>query len=151
MATIIKLPAPLLPSILSYLTLYRPAKSALSWKKALRITKELAGMVTTGHVLEQGKVARPCPPQIWAMAIEQMIERRSTLSLPLANHNYLRKIAYSIADQEDAKKEMARNQDERTGNHRRPAAVQVDDGLLPIERALREKEARVAGQRKDAR
>ena len=89
----------------------------------------------------QGKVARPCPAHIWAQALEQMVERRDALQLPIKNHNYLKQIAYTLADQTDAHHEKQRNQSERTGNHRTyvPKGPEPlgDDGLLPMEREMK--------------
>ena len=65
-----------------------------------------------------------------------MSERRDSLRLPLKNHNYLRQIAWTIADQDDAKAEAGRNEREATGNHRRPSGQGEGDGLSQIERAI---------------
>ena len=70
---------------------------------------EIKSLVTSGYVQTNKKVARPCPPNIWANAMEQMIERRDRLAIPMPNHNYLRIIAYEMADQQDAKEERASN------------------------------------------
>ena len=40
---------------------------------------------------------KPAPPRIWTAGIEQMLIARDRLSLPLANHNYLRTVVYGIA------------------------------------------------------
>ncbi len=34
---------------------------------------------------------------MWVVGIEQMVEQRNKLTLPLNNHNYLRAIVYGIA------------------------------------------------------
>lgn len=149
MAAITRLPAPLLPHILSYLSLYRPCKSALSWKKALRVTTELAALVATGHVLIPGQVARPCPPRIWAMALEKMLEQRDAIRRPLGGHNYLKKIAWGLADAEDAKREQQYHDVGARSAVPLQGAVEHDDGLLPIERAIKEREARLAEGRKE--
>lgn len=131
----LKLPQAVQNQLLGYLSLYNPAGGTMQSKKALRLTSELAAMVDAGHAQAPGKVARPCPARLWAQAMEQMAERRDTLRLPLKNHNYLRQIAWALADAEDAKKEQQYHETAATGGKRvRPPAS--DDGLLPIERAM---------------
>jgi hypothetical protein len=100
-----RLSAPLPKAVLGYLSLFRPGKQALTWKKALRLAGEIEQLVATGYVHVQGKVDRTCPPSMWARAMEQMVEQRGALRLPMASHNYLAKIAWDLADQADYGKE----------------------------------------------
>lgn len=99
---VVKLPSPLPQATLGYLSLFRPGKQALTWKKAKRLVTEITALVATDHVQVQGKVARPCSPRIWSQAMEQMNEQRNGLSLPMPSHIYLRKVAWDLADREDA-------------------------------------------------
>lgn len=101
------LPHPLPKATLLYLGLFRPEKQALRWEKAGKIVAGLAKLTGPGHVQVQGKVARPCPPRIWAQAMEQMIERREAIRRPLPNHNYLKQVAWQLADEEDARGETS--------------------------------------------
>ncbi|MFZ5760967.1 MAG: hypothetical protein ACOY32_15225 [Thermodesulfobacteriota bacterium] len=116
LAVCCRMPGPLPMVILNYLSLFRPEKSSLTWGKALRLAQELEQLVGKGHVQIERKPARPCQPRIWAMAIEEMLERRSRLTRPLKNHNYLRDVAYTIADREDAAIEKKTLAAERDGN-----------------------------------
>jgi len=100
---------------LGYLSLFRPRQRALAWSKSLRILNELSALVAPGHVQVQGKPARPCPPRIWALAMEQMVERSATLQRPLKNHNYLRQIGWQLADQADSGREKQVRQAEKSG------------------------------------
>ena len=130
--TIAHLPQPLSQVLFGYFSLFRPGKRALSWKKALRLAKEINTLTTPGHVQVQGKVARPCPPTIWAQAMEQMQERRNSLSLPMPNHNYLRQVAWELADRADCERESTGHQHEahgRASSHR---------GVDPLEKVKRE-------------
>lgn len=114
----VKLPQEL-AVVIPYLSLFRPASGqAVAAKKLRRLLSELADLVALGHVQVQGKPARPCPPRIWAAAMEQMSERRDKLNLPMPNHKYLRDVAWTLADQADAGAERDRNQQERSGNLR---------------------------------
>lgn len=106
-AAVAGLPAPLPKTVLGYLGLFRPSQTGLTWKKSLRLATEISALTACGYVSVQGRVDRPCPPRVWAQAMEQMVERRQALSLPLKNHNYLRQVAWQIADQEDAQNEKS--------------------------------------------
>ncbi|MBL4901080.1 hypothetical protein JYT85_01430 [Desulfocapsa sp. AH-315-G09] len=140
MAAIVSLPHPLPGSTIGYVSLFRPGKRALTWKKAKRLVNELAVLVTTGHIQVQGKVARPCPPGIWALAMEQMVERRDSLRLPMPNHNYLKQIVWELADREDAGQEKTIRQQESQGQ--RPTQRGVD----PLEKARQEWDKNNAGK-----
>lgn len=113
-----ELPGQINRQVLGYLALFRPRDRALMWKKALRLVRELAALVDAGHVHVHGRPDRPCPPQIWAIAMEQMIEHRDTISRPLPNHNYLRKVAWQLADKLDAELEARQHREERDGTAR---------------------------------
>lgn len=110
------LPDPIPKVMLNYLSLFRPGRRALSWKKVLRLSREIATLAAAGHIQVQGKVARPCTPRHWHAGMEQMAERRQSLSLPLKNHNYLRQIVWQLADQEDAANERTVRTQELSGN-----------------------------------
>lgn len=106
-AILVELPKDVQPVVFHYLGLFRPVTGrAMQAKKATRLLSEIKALVAAGHVQVDRKVARPCPPRLWAQAIEQMIERRDRLSLPMPNHQYLMKIAWDLADQADAAAEQ---------------------------------------------
>lgn len=134
----VKLPPPLPEVTLPYLGLFRPEERALAWKKATRLLAKLSQLVVAGHVQVQGKPARPCPPRIWAAAMSRMIDQRQRISRPLPNHNYLRQVAWQLADLEDALGEKSRNEQERNGNLRsyetapmsRPRSINPLDKLM---------------------
>jgi len=105
LSRIAALPAPLPKAALGYMSLFRPGRTGLTWKKALRLSEEIASLTACGYVSVKGQVDRNCPPRIWAQAMEQMVEKRITLTLPLANHRYLGKVAWQLADQEDLQAE----------------------------------------------
>lgn len=128
------LPPAVAKAALGYYSLFRPATRALSWKKVKTITLELTALVNPGYVQVQGKPARPCPAHLWAQAMEQMVDRATTLQRPLKNHNYLRQIAHQLADQADAKQEQHQRRMETDGSQRviRPPAD--PDGMSEIMR-----------------
>lgn len=100
-----RMPAPVNKQLFSCISLFRPEKRSLSWKKTLRLLGEVEQLVSKGYVGLQGKVDKNCPPSLWAKAMEQMTEQRSCLRLPMNGHNYLRKVAWDLADQADYSQE----------------------------------------------
>lgn len=124
-AVLVELPKDVQAVVFHYLSLFKPVTGkAIQAKKAGRLLAEIKGMVAAGHVQIDRKVARPCPPRIWAQAMEQMIERRDRLSLPMPNHNYLKSIAWDLADQADAQAEKTRSYAPRTvSNNRTPESL----------------------------
>jgi hypothetical protein len=144
MLVISRLPAPLPKAVLGYLSLFRPGKQALGWKKALRLALEIEQLVATGYVHVQGKVDRTCPPSMWARAMEQMVEQRGALRLPMASHNYLSKIAWDLADSADYGKE--KKQISAAQNNRVRPSGGADPLLDPMEKARREWDARNGAQ-----
>lgn len=117
-------------AVISYLRLFKPAKTALRMARAVTICSELQKLVDAGTVCrdERTGVRRPASPALWAGGIEQMLAQRDRLVLPLANHNYLREVVYGLADKADAVAEQAREQAARTGRTfgPSPAAKQED-------------------------
>lgn len=120
MAAIVKLPPPIPASVLGYLSLFRAgAERALSWKKAKRLVLEIDALTTAGYVAVQGKVDRDCSPAIWAAAMDNMAANRDQLSLPMASHVYLRKVAHDLASNADRSREAAARSAEQC--HQRPS------------------------------
>lgn len=104
---VLKLPKSVQNHYLAYFSLFRPKTGcAVSIKKAERLTNELAELVNSGFVKQKSQVDRSCSPRIWGMAMEQMLERAATLTLPLKTHGYVRTIAWDLANKESAGQEQ---------------------------------------------
>ena len=87
---------------LRYLSLFRPASGrSIAPQKVSRLLEEVAALVKSGYVQTKDSPARPCSPEIWAKAIEEMLVS-TTITTPLPNHNYLKRVAWPLADQVDA-------------------------------------------------
>ena len=109
---------------LPYLAFFRPKSGrGLIWSKTLRLLSEIKTLVTEPYIQWDRGVARPNSSRAWGMAMEKLVENPPK-HLPLKNHNYLRAVAYDIADEMDRAEEVRRNQAERTGAARpvRPAS-----------------------------
>lgn len=115
-------------AVLSYLRLFKPAKQGLRTSKAVKLVAELDALVREGSVCrdERTSARRAATAAMWAQGIEQMLQQTERLTLPLANHHYLRAIVYGIADQADAASERQREADKRAGRHLAPASVGAD-------------------------
>lgn len=113
---VLKLPSSVQGHYLAYFSMFRPKSGcAVSISKAERLTNELADLVNKGYVTQKDQVDRSCPPRLWAMAMEQMLERAGTLTLPLKTHGYLRTIAYDLASKENSGQEQAKRAGESRG------------------------------------
>ena len=86
----------------------------------MKVVEELQQLVAPGTVCndERSGVRRPALPATWAAGIEQMLAQRGTLTLPLANHNYLRAVVFGLADKADAAAERQTEEQRRVGQHR---------------------------------
>ncbi len=123
LTTVAKLPREVAPLALRYVALFRPkGPRGLSWHKAARVLKELYELVSSGKVSWE-REEHPCPPGIWAEAIETVLD--AGITPPLKNHNYLRHVAV-----ERAKKAAARAEAERERRRAYPYH-RTNDGAGP--------------------
>jgi len=119
-------------AVLGYLGLFKPAKNALRLSRAVKLTQELVALVNAGTVCrdERSGVRRAATPSLWAQGIETVLTQRSSLSLPLENHNYLRAVVFGLADKADAAAERQREEDARAGRHRSGVSAAVSETPL---------------------
>ncbi|AAP95110.1 hypothetical protein A6046_03265 [[Haemophilus] ducreyi] len=75
-------------ALISYLGLFRPEKSALSFDRVAVILGELLPCVQAGEIKRDGKTY-PAPVEAWIYAINSMLASRHNLKLPMKNHGYL--------------------------------------------------------------
>jgi len=123
-------------AVLGYLGLFKPHKTALRMARAAKLAQEVADLVAAGEVCrdERSGVRRPTTPTQWAAGIEQMLAQRSSLTLPLESHGYLRAVVFGLADKADAAVERQREANARAGKHLTQGAAKVAD--VPAESAL---------------
>ena len=126
-------------AVIGYLGLFKPAKTALRMARAAAIAGEVDALASAGNVCrdERGGVRRPCTPATWAAGIEQMLAQRASLTLPLANHNYLRAVVFGLADHADAAAERQREADAKAGRHLATSLpARTEPSETPLEREL---------------
>ncbi|MCT8831474.1 hypothetical protein KZ432_00890 [Glaesserella parasuis] len=81
-------------ALISYLGLFRPAKSSLTFERVATILNELSPMITAGKIQRDGREFS-APPEVWIYGINQMLASRQTLKLPMKSHGYLLEIIAS--------------------------------------------------------
>ena len=123
MAITLQMPPVLAEHTTRYLSLFRPAGRALSWSRTLKLIRELYELIEAGQIKRKGRTW-PAPTQSWCMAMEQMIEGRDKLTLPLKSHGYLYEIVAGLGDkieatEETRKEKSLRNQSASYGNEKR--------------------------------
>ena len=64
--------------LIRYVTLFKPAKSALSMHKLAKLLDELVPMIKTGQVTRNGTLY-PAPQAYWQQAIETMLAQKAKL------------------------------------------------------------------------
>jgi len=82
------LPSALGERLLRYVGLFRPRERALSWDRAARLLTELQAAINAAQIERDGRVY-PAPVEYWKQAIDQMVDGRDRLTLPLKSHGYL--------------------------------------------------------------
>lgn len=122
----LRLPAPLGSLILRYLGLFRTGKRALSWDRATKLLTELHACIDARQVQRNG-IDYAAPLDAWQQAIDDMLNRRDKLSLPLKSHGYLFEIVAGMASKAAGKAEQ-RKEDQlrhrpRAGVERQPEPI----------------------------
>lgn len=104
LAAALQLPPALGDRLLRYLMLFRPAKRALSLERLQRLLEELVAPIREAKLTRHGRTWA-APLAYWEQALEQMLDARDKLQLPLKSHGYLFEIVAGIACKAEAKKE----------------------------------------------
>lgn len=100
--------------LIRYVTLFKPAKQALSMARLAKLLDELVPLIKQGQITRNGTIYA-APQAYWAQAIETMLMQRDKLSLPLKGHGYLQEIICSLADRTAAQKEKQTEQGRKYG------------------------------------
>jgi hypothetical protein len=110
-------------ALIGYLRLFKPPKTALRVARAVKLAREVVDLIDAGEVSrdERTGMRRSAAPAMWAAGMEQMAQKRESLTLPLDGHNYLRVVVFALAEQQAARAEARAEEAKRTGQHRRTA------------------------------
>lgn len=135
MAMALAMPAGVGAVALRYIALFRPGKRGLTWDRVCKLLGEIAEMVKHQQVERRGRIY-PASPALIAAAMQQMVDMRDRLELPLTSHGYLATIVAGDSPKEAAALEAAEESRKRTESSRRAPAAET-----PFERSLRERRA----------
>jgi hypothetical protein len=107
----------LLRPLLSYVTLFAPAKTALRYERIASLSNELVDMIRPA-TLERGGRVWPAPLDYWRQGMEEVVQRahgNGGLRLPLTSHGYLLEVVMGYANKSEAAGETKKEQ-QRAGH-----------------------------------
>lgn len=113
--------------LIRYVTLFKPAKQALSMARLAKLLDELVPMIKAGQITRNGTLY-PAPQAYWQQAIETMLMQRDKLTLPLKSHGYLLEIISGYANKASAQAEKQNEQGRKYGDFKtatKPATAPV--------------------------
>lgn len=110
------LPGALGDRLLRYLGLFRSPSRALAWDRVARLLHELLDAIKAGRVERNGR-AWVAPMPAWEIALDDILDKRDKLQLPLRTHGYLFEIVAGMAAKSEGRKEAA-ELDSAKGPHR---------------------------------
>ena len=115
--------------LVRYLGLFRPPGRGLTWDRVARLLDELNAALAAGQIERHGQTW-PAPLDYWKIALDQILDSRPTLTLPLKSHGYLYEILVGLSrkasDARAAQAEVAAEQARAHAGDRRgmqPAAA----------------------------
>lgn len=111
-AAALVLPAPLGDRLLRYVRLFSPKSRSLSPDRAARLFREIADPIAAATVERNGRVWS-APLDYWSIALDQVLERRDQLTLPLKSHGYLFEIVAGLSSKAEGKTEAKREEQRR--------------------------------------
>ena len=117
-----RLPAELAPLTQQYLALWRPRKQALRWQRVVKILGELVECIEAGAVERHGRTW-PAPVPVWKGALENVLQQRDKLTLPLTTHGYLYAIVCGDADKHEARAERESEEQVKAAGEKRRIAI----------------------------
>ncbi|MDO9053815.1 MAG: hypothetical protein Q8K43_10475 [Sulfurimicrobium sp.] len=100
-----QLPAPLGWHMIRYIALFRPAQRQLSLDRVANLINELLPMITAARIERNGRTCS-APQDYWRMAMDDMLAKRDTLTLPLKSHGYLLTIIEGYGLKADQRREQ---------------------------------------------
>jgi len=123
--------------LVRYLGLFRAPKHGLTWDRAARLLEELNTAIAAGHITRHGQ-DWPAPLDYWKSALDQVLDSRPTLTLPLKTHGYLYEVVLGhsrkAAERQAERQERAAEQTQaRTGDR---SGMQSGAALLQALAAL---------------
>jgi hypothetical protein len=126
-------PAQIQLRAISYLGLWRTGKRALKPAKALKILTGLLDLVKPGTVHWEHGETRPAPVELWAQALDAVIERRPS---ELNSHNYLKHccwdMAATLAAQAESDREVKKRYRDAAPQEEEPASEEEREAVTTM-------------------
>jgi len=120
--------------ILRYLTFFKPAKNAMSFKTLNARLDSLMSLINSAKVSRNGDV-KVAPPKVWFEAMTELTTNKpDTLTLPLRNHNYLSSIVWRHGEKALARAEA---QDDEERRNRARNFTEGQTGMQDVLNALK--------------
>lgn len=113
--------------LIRYVSLFKPAKQALSMARLAKLLEEMVPMVKSGQITRNGTMY-PAPQTYWQQAIETVLAQREKLTLPMKSHGYLLEIIAGYANKASGQAERANEQGRKYGEYHtaeKPAARNI--------------------------
>lgn len=129
-----RVPPPLSDLLLRYLGLFAPAKHAMTFSRMQTLLQELVPMIEAGRIT-RAKREWPVNLAQWEHGMQQMVEKRAQLTLPLKSHGYLLTILAGDADKLEAQAENEDIKRDRSGESRKTDAATSEAGQWDADRA----------------
>jgi len=107
----------LLRPLLSYVTLFAPAKTALRYERVASLSNELVEMIRPATIERAGRTWA-APVDYWRQGMEEVVNRAhgtSGLRLPLTSHGYLLEVVMGYANKSEAAAETV-SEKQRAGH-----------------------------------
>lgn len=95
--------------LVRYLGLFRPASRNLTMDRVASLLAELAPLIHAARIQHKGSTYA-APLEHWRSAIDELMGKRDTLTLPLKTHGYLLAMLAGYAGQVGARAEQAQQQ-----------------------------------------
>lgn len=124
--------SPLGELLLAYVQLFRSPKRVLSIAKLVKVLDEIIPLIQTGRIEHRGRIWA-APLNNWRSALEEMLDRREKLTLPLKNHSYLFTIIAGFADKAEGNLETQTEARKVGGASRRQQAEEPKSKAMPQE------------------
>jgi hypothetical protein len=128
--------------LVQYLGLFRPAKRQLTMDRVASILKELAPDIKAAQITRHGRVWA-VPLDDWKWALEEIVAKKTNLTLPLKSHGYLYQMLVAATDKVEARQET-RVEERRQFASLVPGQVSVERNETGPVRAAIPEAARVA-------
>ena len=117
--------------LIGYTNLFKPPRQVIRMTRLARLIEDLLDMISAGKVERGGRIFS-APQTYWQQALEEMLARRDSLTLPIKSHGYLITIIAGYSDKAEAKAEAKAEERKRHGSHHLANAGKIIKSGSPV-------------------